>query len=157
MSAARITALTKREGDLLRVGKKIAKALLEQDPSRSNNSIAMEVGISHHTVEGVRQETPSDEGANWQSANKNWQYSVSADVYDPEPKPPEAHDEVADGAGGSSEAREFPRIAFEVLQKWLGPSGGPDAVLLHPGHGKKALVLLRFEIFARTHTIRGDA
>ena len=55
------------------------------------------------------------------------------------------------------ETRDFPQRAFEILQKWLGPESGPDAVLLHPGHGKRALLLLRFESFARTHTIvRGD-
>ena len=55
------------------------------------------------------------------------------------------------------ETRSFPQRAFEILQQWLGPESGPDAVLLHPGRGKRASLLLRFESFARTHKIvRGD-
>jgi ParB-like chromosome segregation protein Spo0J len=68
--------------------KKIAKALLEQTPSRSSNSIAKDVGISDHTVEKIRQEVesaPAD--GNSQNVNKDEQVPGEADAQEPDPRP----------------------------------------------------------------------
>jgi len=55
--------------------KEVAKHIFEREPGRTDNSIAKEIGLSHHTVARAR-----EEAANWQNANKeeagaesNWQ------------------------------------------------------------------------------------
>jgi len=48
--------------------KEVAKHIFEREPARSDNSIAKEVGLSHHTVARVREEVGDE--SNWQNANK---------------------------------------------------------------------------------------